>query len=66
MKTPLALIAVTTTVVVGTLAPSAAIPDPDRLGHAPERTTSSFPFDEGSAPLRHIDGNDWLPATRWG
>ena len=67
MKTSLALIAVTATIVVGTLAPSAAIPDPDRLGSATERTTtSSFPFDAGSAPLRHVDGNDWLPSRRWG
>jgi len=67
LKTPLALIAVTATIVIGTFAPSAAMPDPDRLGYEPERTTtSSFPFDAGSAPLRHVDGNDWLPARRSG
>lgn len=67
MKTSLALITATATIVVGTLAPSAAMPDPDRLGYAPEQPTiTAFPFDAGSTPLRHVAGNDWLPARRWG
>lgn len=67
MKRSLALAAVTATIVGGTLAPSAAMPDPDRLGYATERaTTIAFPFDAGSTPVRHVDGNDWLPARRWG